>query len=518
MSDWAHGYVTDVSYTNNFFREIAPTWLNHVAVVGGCRPRSLEKGFTHIDLGCGLGRSSLVLAGSNPQGRFYAVDFNPAHIAAAQHEAAWLGLDNVQFIERSFADLLDAELPDFDFITLHGIYSWIGVEARQAIQRFIYEKLKPGGIVYNSYNCLPGWAPDSPIRRLLYEFGASHQGDSAKRAELASRDAKELAELKQGFFRANPAASVMIENLSKRPPSYLAHEYLNADWNPFYSVDVAEEMAAAKLTYAGSATLTENHLELVVSEPSMAFCRKQPTERLRQLAQDFLTGQRFRRDVFVRGHPRFDRAETVRNLMAQHFALPGAPEDFVAKVKVPRGEITFDAKLVAGAGELLAKGSASLAEIAQAVRPKVKKELDLERSITLMAATGGLVPAAQSFQAKSVKLGGARIISEINRKLAARSWQKMERQHLISPVLGSGVPLQSMDSLFLTLMDEGTTTSQLAAAAAEKMRGRGMQLNKDGKPLTDPQDIEARIGELSATFVNRTLPVFARAGVVRLSS
>jgi SAM-dependent methyltransferase len=520
MTDWAQGYVTDVGYTHSFFRELAPSWLNYVAVINGCRPRSLEKGFTHIDLGCGFGQSSLLVAAGNPQGEFYAVDFNPLHIATARQQAARLGVGNVQFIERDFADLLDEDLPDFDFITLHGIYSWIGVEARQAIQRFIYAKLKPGGIVYNSYNCLPGWAPDSPIRRLLYEFGAAHHGDSAKRVELAANDAKEIADLKYGYFRANPAAVSYIGSLSKRNSSYLAHEYLNAAWNPFYSVDVADEMAAAKLTYAGSATLNENHLEIILTDSALASCRKQPTERLRQLVQDFQTGQRFRRDVFVRGHARLDRAETLDNLRALHFALPGAVEECVVKVKVPRGEITFDEQMVIHARELLAKGSASFEEITKAIRPKVKKELDLERSVKLMTAVGSFVPAAKSFRPKAMpaKPGRVRIISESNRKLAAMAWEKMERQYLISPVIGSGMILQPMDSLFLTLMDEGASSPQLTAAAVAKMRGRGMQLNKDGKPLTDPKDVEARTAELTDAFIKRTLPAFVRNGVVEASA
>jgi SAM-dependent methyltransferase len=520
MSDWAQGYVTDVGYTHSFFRELAPSWLNYVAVINGCRPRSLEKGFTHIDLGCGFGQSTLLLGAANPQGEFYAVDFNPLHIATARQQAARLGVSNVQFIERDFADLLDEDLPEFDFITLHGIYSWIGVEALKAIQRFIYAKLKPGGIVYNSYNCLPGWASDSPIRRLLYEFGAMHHGDSAKRVELAAKDAKEIADLKTGYFRANPAAAAYIGSLSKRNSSYLAHEYLNAAWNPFYSVDVADEMAAAKLTYVGSATLNENHLDIVLTDSALAACRKQPTERLRQLVQDFQTGQRFRRDVFVRGHARLDPAEILDNLRALHFALPGAVEECVAKVKVPRGEITFDEQMVVSSREFLARGSASFEEIAKAVRPKVKKELDLERSVKLMAAVGSFVPAAKSFRPKAMpaKPGRVRIISECNRKLAAQSWQKLERQYLASPAIGSAMILQTMDALFLTAMDEGASSAQLTAVAVAKMRERGMQLNKDGKPLTDAKEMEARMSEIADIFLKRTLPAFIRNGVVEASA
>src|SRR5436189_72347 len=64
---WSQGYVTDVSYTNSFFRELSPAWLNHAVTAAGAHPRPLEDGFNHIDLGCGLGQSSNVLAACFPR-------------------------------------------------------------------------------------------------------------------------------------------------------------------------------------------------------------------------------------------------------------------------------------------------------------------------------------------------------------------------------------------------------------------------------------------------------------------
>jgi len=37
-------------------------------------------------------------------------------------------LNNISFFEDSFADLKKRELPMFDFICLHGLYSWISRE------------------------------------------------------------------------------------------------------------------------------------------------------------------------------------------------------------------------------------------------------------------------------------------------------------------------------------------------------------------------------------------------------
>ena len=35
-SDWSQGYVTEVLYTEHFFRELSPAWLNYVATINGC--------------------------------------------------------------------------------------------------------------------------------------------------------------------------------------------------------------------------------------------------------------------------------------------------------------------------------------------------------------------------------------------------------------------------------------------------------------------------------------------------
>ena len=53
-SDWSQGYVTEVLYTEHFFRELSPAWLNYVATINGCQPRPLDPGFTYMELGLSL--------------------------------------------------------------------------------------------------------------------------------------------------------------------------------------------------------------------------------------------------------------------------------------------------------------------------------------------------------------------------------------------------------------------------------------------------------------------------------
>ena len=119
-SNWSQGYVTEVLYTEHFFRELSPSWLNYVATISGCHPRPLTEGFTYLELGCGLGHSVGLMAGAFPQGRFYGVDFNPAHIDSAQRYSARVGI------------LLMTEVPKVNVILVALIVAAFGAQQTAA--------------------------------------------------------------------------------------------------------------------------------------------------------------------------------------------------------------------------------------------------------------------------------------------------------------------------------------------------------------------------------------------------
>src|SRR5262249_3884885 len=152
----SHGYVTDTSYTDQFFRELSPAWLNYVAALNDTRPRPLDAGFAYLVLVCGFGTSTVGNAAAYPQGEFHGCDIIPAHVDGGRRRAAALGVTNATFHEAAFDQLLAFRLPACDFIVLHGVYSWVDAEARGAVRRVIRTLLKPGGLAYVSYNCLPG--------------------------------------------------------------------------------------------------------------------------------------------------------------------------------------------------------------------------------------------------------------------------------------------------------------------------------------------------------------------------
>lgn len=166
------GYIQDVPYTWSFFNYQAPVHLSYVAQVNGFPVRPLDKPFTYCDLGCGNGVTVNLLADALPQGDFHGIDINPEHILNASSYAKNAGLTNAIFIENSFEDYLRNNPQKFDFITLHGIYSWVNAEVRQQVRDVIDQTLNPGGLVYVSYNALPGWAELMPMWKMMRSFTA----------------------------------------------------------------------------------------------------------------------------------------------------------------------------------------------------------------------------------------------------------------------------------------------------------------------------------------------------------
>jgi 2-polyprenyl-3-methyl-5-hydroxy-6-metoxy-1,4-benzoquinol methylase len=139
------GYVADVPYLRAFIHELAPAWLDHVALVSGLVPPEREGGFAWCDLGCGQGVTAAMLAVMHPAGVFHAIDAMPEHIDHGREFAAEAGAHNVEFHAADFATAGDLPFPQFDYIVAHGVYSWVGPKVRADIRSFIVRHINPGG-------------------------------------------------------------------------------------------------------------------------------------------------------------------------------------------------------------------------------------------------------------------------------------------------------------------------------------------------------------------------------------
>jgi SAM-dependent methyltransferase len=402
MSDraWGQGYITDADYADTYFRELSPTWLTYVAALHGVSSPRLDRPFRYLELGCGYGQSAIVHAAAFPQAAFHACDFNAAHIQSAIRYAAACGVDNVSFLDAPFDDVLGRELPDaFDFIGLHGVYSWIDATTRAAVRRVVAEKLTFGGLVYVSYNCLPGWSVELPLRRLLRELAAGASGDSAARTRDAVAALSALAQTSFRYFKTHPSAVRAVDSYARSAAGYIAHEFLNEAWEPFYSVDVVDDMASIDLHYVGSATLPDNHDVLTIDERSAEACARLPTNRQQQLARDFAANRRFRRDVFVKGRqPSTNSVSFVQTVALETNAVVGCidgPESIATTARVPRGQVSFEEAFIRDLRQLLVGGSMTIADIVHRLSGPHTDSAAIARNVELLVAADSLAPFAR---------------------------------------------------------------------------------------------------------------------------
>ena len=503
---WAEGYVVDVGYTHGYYRELAPAALSFVTILGGAQAADTDQPFTYYELGCGNGHSCVLHAAANPRGRFLGADFNPTHIHNARRLAQETGVENVQFLEKSFAELTAAELPEAEIIALHGVHSWVSADNRRHIVEFIRQRLKPAGMAYVSYNCLPGLSSIAPLQRLLREHASLGGGALTDGVRRAIEFANRLDEAGAEYFRVNPMAKARLARIGGQDPRYLLHEYFNANWEPSYHTDVARELAGAKLNYVGSADILDNFDQFVL-KPEMARIIAGVGDRaLAETVKDFARNQVFRRDVFTRGAPKAAPVQLEAMLSRTRFALVRPRSVCSLQGPTPIGEVTLQAEAYAPVLDALARAPMTFEELGRAPECSQLGRVKLRQAIFGMAALGNLLPALPA-AGEDLRRDGC---GRFNRAVLHAPIAGAASLTLASPVLGAGVPVNNIDRLFLSApRDE----AQAIAKANAVIAATGLKLRKGDKAIDSAAEIEEYVRERAQFFFKDFLPFLKMLGV-----
>jgi len=143
-----------------------------LALVDGLIGR-LRTGIDACDVGCGQGHAVNLMAKEFPNSRFIGLDFSTEAIAAAQKEAADLGLTNASF-EVKDAATLDGSAT-FDFIT---VFDAVHDQAKpDVVLKGIADSLNPGGVflcvdIAGSSNVEDNL--EHPMAAMLYSVSTFH--------------------------------------------------------------------------------------------------------------------------------------------------------------------------------------------------------------------------------------------------------------------------------------------------------------------------------------------------------
>jgi len=498
MQGWTEGYVTEIGYTHGFHVELLP-WEMAAALPDA--PISPGQPFDYCELGFGQGFSLALMAAANPQARFWGNDFNPNHVAHVRGLADAAGLTNLTVSEKGFRDYLQDDLPSFDIIALHGVWSWVGPAARADVLRFIDARLKPGGLVYVGYNVLPGWAQYLPLRRLMLEQARRAPGDLASRIGSALDLAGRLEGQGADYFRINPTLSPRLAQLQGRPAQYLAHEYFNESWEPVYFTDIAADLAANGVHFAGQRRASDRW-EAALQAPALVATAGHEAAGdpvFLELLRDYLTNRPFRRDLFRRD----GLVPAPPGQQQPHWAALGHPRDLPRRATLPGGAVVEpDWALSHAILSALQTGPLSLQALQVQLGEKVGEALSLLQALSLLSPA--LPPDGLADRRESC--------DRLNGVILERAVAHDRLQALACPAIGGGVTVDRVEQLFIRAWAAGQHPPEAAWVALEKA---GQRLLRDGRLLETPKQNLMELEERWQRFHQRRLPLLRSLGAVQ---
>ncbi len=506
--DWTEGYTSDITYTAGFYREQGPALLDFVCVLNGYEPTTSGHDFTWCELGCGQGLTANLLAASNPQGQFYAVDFNPAHVAGARQLATAAGLTNLTFIEHSFEALAAGVeiLPQFDFITLHGIYTWVSPENQDHIVQFIARYLKPGGVVYVSYNAMPGWSAALPLQRLLIEHANQHPLNSEAQLKGGSQLIERLEAAQASFFVGNAGIKPRLDTLKSGNPRYLVHEYLQAHWQPLYHADVARDLASAKMQFIGLADMSFFDLTLPSFPDRRELLDSIADSTLRETIKDYFLNTSFRKDIYVRGARQIGTLRQAELLSQFGLALLVPREDVKLTVKMGNGEVTCKREIYEPVLDAIALAPQTIAQLASLPALHGQDIKALAQVVGILTVSGQA--CCYRHQAEAI-LDSAALA--LNRVLAAQACQNDEYSAFSSPLLGNGVPMSWLERVVYHALLQNISAIEhkaIVAHAFKIQKAQNRLVLKDGEALKTDEANLAELGELINAILTDRLPLW----------
>ena len=381
-----------------------------------------------------------------------------------------------------------ATCPQFDFIVLHGILSWVNARNRDLLRQFISKNLAAGGLVYASYNAMPGWAGVAPLRELMQAFLAHDPDPSPARVMEAARYAAQFAKLGTPGLPQTPILRQVAAALPNRSPNYVAHEFLNANLTPFYAHHVIADMSGAGLDFVGRANRTDMIARLAMPDTFRAMADQKTTPAYRETLFDYAAGTTLRQDLFGREIARLSQAEHGTALTDQVYALTCSKAHAV-------GIFRSHSRAAQLPVDEIDEICTSLAAEHRALGPMTARGSDALALLT----TEGLVQVAPGRVADNR-------CSALNAILADRAIAAGQSEVLISPVTRNGVRLAWVELVFARAIANGQDPVTTAVQTSEGLADRSEPAlsDSDGK-------ITARYEEYQHDLV----PILKRLGLLR---
>ena len=510
MSAWSEGYTSDVTYTYGYYNELNPINLTIPFLMAGLAPPKIENA---CELGFGQG-ISLNMHSATSNIKWYGTDFNPSHAFFAQSLANQIGSNKPVISDQGFNEFcMRDDLPEFDFICLHGIWSWISDENRHIIVDFIRRKLKFGGILYISYNTLPGWMTLSPVRHLLVEHKrlmSSSEHDSVVTARAALDYSKNILEMSPILCQVNPTLMPSVTQLLEQNSNYLVHEYLNQDWHPMFFAQLEKWLEPAKLSYACSAKYLDDFSGCLFTTEQVEFINQIQNKSFAQTVKDYMLNKQFRCDYWVKGSLALSQTEMIEQWKKLRIILVVARSDIVKTISNTLTTNLLDEIFDPILDILSDYQIHSVADLLESLENKV----EINAIFTALAIL---------FGKKDIRLvQDDDIIAQVKPRCNALNRYLLDKaknfggtgEIVASPVTGEGFLLTELEALCILANQSKLAQDKWTDFIWDIFKAKNRLMIKDGETLTEEKENLAEIEKKKNLFIEKRLKIFQSLGII----
>ena len=472
-----------------------------------------------LELGCGSGINLIAQAQLFPEAEFVGIDTSSTQIATGVEAAAAAGTDRVRLICGDVAEI-GGDFGQFDYIVTHGLFSWVPEPVKDAVLRISRDNLRPDGIAYISYNCLPGWRMRGALRDMMLMHTAGINDLPAKVAQGKAL-IKFLAECCSEGSPYGEFLRQQLQMLANVDDSYVAHEFLAGENDAMYFVDFVKKAAEHRLAYLSDAD---------VSSMVSANLPPQAAQTLRSLNfdlfsteqyMDFVRNRTFRSTLLCHADREPDRnvePSRLETLQVGTFialkdrARGGKPAVFTNSggleliVQEPANAIVFEK--VAALGPDFQPVPRFLDEIVAESGAKLPgADAAAKRGFAARTLLQGYLRRMLEFTAGPLLLRAAD--SPNPEALPLARWQA-KNQYLVS---SGRLDMHNFDPFIrklITLCDGTRDRSALIEAMTASLSNGDYQLNENNQPITDP----ARSRFVIEQILDRSLENLCRLGIM----
>lgn len=496
-------FTRDVSVMPPDFTALNPLHARLAFWASGLAMPQVE---TACELGFGTGLGLAIRATASPT-QWWGAEFNPSHASQAQEMLDAAGV-SARLINEAVMDFCARpNLPEFDFITLHGVWDTLDDASRYAVAELLNRRLKVGGVFYISYSALPGWAPLLPVRQLLQAHQASVGNGSARTLPATLEFARQLLAASPRYSQSYPELSAHLSAVAAQAPEALSQGFLHPDWQPSSFTDMARWLEPAKLNFACPAQTVQliAHLHLSPAQQSLLDSLPDDDEHLRQATRDILCNTAWRADYWVKGPRQLNPRERDRLLDAQRLALLKPADSIDLLLDGAADDIALNPQAVQPILQALAHHKPmTLEELEQALPQGSHTPAQILEAVLLLSGKGELTllqdpPAVRQSKPATAKLN--HYIMNQSRTSADFGW-------LASPASGSAVPVNRIEQLFLLAASEGSQhPREWAQFAWMQLQSLGQRLAKDGQVIADEQENLNELLNQATHFNTQRLPI-----------